>query len=68
VSVTSSIVTDIYLILVPLPMLWGTRLKLVKKIAATFVLGAGVFVLICSILKTVFLVTVSQMSVFISPV
>jgi hypothetical protein len=59
VTFTSSVVTDLYLIMVPLPMLWGTSLKLVKKLAATFVLGAGVFVLICSLLKTIFVTTVS---------
>ncbi|KAI1843998.1 hypothetical protein JX265_005820 [Neoarthrinium moseri] len=54
VTFSSSVVTDIYLIMIPLPMLWGTTLKLAKKIGSTFVLGAGVFVLVCSLLKTVF--------------
>ena len=45
--------------MVPLPMLWGTTLRLAKKLAATFVLGAGVFVLVCSLLKTVFVIVVS---------
>lgn len=40
--------------MIPLPMLWGTTLKLAKKIGSTLVLGAGVFVLVCSLLKTVF--------------
>lgn len=59
VTFASSVITDLYLIMVPLPMLWGTKLKLFKKILATFVLGAGVFVLVCSLLKTVFVTTVS---------
>ncbi|EOO02314.1 hypothetical protein UCRPA7_2195 [Phaeoacremonium minimum UCRPA7] len=54
VTFASSVVTDIYLIMIPLPMLWGTSLKLVKKIASTVVLGAGIFVLVCSMLKTIF--------------
>ncbi|TVY32617.1 hypothetical protein LSUB1_G007409 [Lachnellula subtilissima] len=57
VTFASSVITDLYLIMIPLPMLWGTSLKLVKKIAATFVLGTGVFVLVCSLLKTVFVST-----------
>ncbi|KAH8790330.1 hypothetical protein F5882DRAFT_401308 [Hyaloscypha sp. PMI_1271] len=57
VTFASSVVTDLYLIMVPLPMLWGTSLRLVKKLAATFVLGAGVFVLVCSLLKTIFVTT-----------
>ncbi|KFY93173.1 hypothetical protein V500_03873 [Pseudogymnoascus sp. VKM F-4518 (FW-2643)] len=56
VTFISSVLTDIYLIMIPIPMLWGTKLKLAKKIAATIVLGAGVFVLICSLLKTIFVI------------
>ena len=40
-------------------MLWGANLRLARKLATTFVLGAGVFVLICSLLKTIFVLTVS---------
>lgn len=58
VTFISSVLTDIYLIMIPIPMLWGTKLKLAKKIAATIVLGAGVFVLICSLLKTIFVIVV----------
>ncbi|KFY16447.1 hypothetical protein V492_01333 [Pseudogymnoascus sp. VKM F-4246] len=56
VTFISSVLTDLYLIMIPIPMLWGTKLKLAKKIAATIVLGAGVFVLICSLLKTIFVI------------
>lgn len=52
--------TDIYLILIPIPMLWKSRLKLIKKIAATVVFGAGLFVLVCAILKSVFVLVVSR--------
>ncbi|KAI1424340.1 hypothetical protein F5Y12DRAFT_462697 [Xylaria sp. FL1777] len=48
--------TDVYLILIPLPMLWGSSLKLVKKIASSIVLGAGIFVLVSATLKTVFVI------------
>ncbi|KAI8951700.1 hypothetical protein F4801DRAFT_544035 [Xylaria longipes] len=48
--------TDLYLILIPLPMLWGTSLKLIKKIASSVVLGAGIFVLVAATLKTVFVI------------
>ncbi|KAK2761670.1 hypothetical protein FQN54_001498 [Arachnomyces sp. PD_36] len=54
VSFTANIVTDIYLILIPLPMLWRSTLKTIKKVASTFVLGAGVFVLVCATLKSIF--------------
>ncbi|RHZ66748.1 uncharacterized protein CDV56_108480 [Aspergillus thermomutatus] len=50
----SNVSTDIYLILIPIPMLWKSRLKLLKKVAATIVFSAGLFVLVCAILKSVF--------------
>ncbi|KAI1250959.1 hypothetical protein MGN70_008020 [Eutypa lata] len=46
--------TDIYLILIPIPMLWMSSLKLAKKVASSIVLGAGIFVLVCAMLKTIF--------------
>ncbi|KAJ4172542.1 hypothetical protein NW754_002743 [Fusarium falciforme] len=54
VSFAANVSTDIYLIAIPLPMLWGSSLKMIKKIASTFILGAGIFVLVCAILKSVF--------------
>lgn len=59
VSFASNVATDIYLISIPLPMLWSSSLRLLKKIASTIILGAGVFVLICAILKSVFVLVVS---------
>ncbi|KAI0889716.1 uncharacterized protein GGS22DRAFT_148981 [Annulohypoxylon maeteangense] len=49
--------TDIYLILIPIPMLWGSSLRLIKKVASSVVLGAGIFVLVCAMLKTIFVTT-----------
>ncbi|KAF6525528.1 hypothetical protein HZS61_011323 [Fusarium oxysporum f. sp. conglutinans] len=54
VSFASNVSTDIYLIAIPLPMLWQSSLKVLKEIASTIVLGAGIFVLVCAILKSVF--------------
>ncbi|KAM5349277.1 hypothetical protein ACJ41O_005784 [Fusarium nematophilum] len=54
VSFAANVSTDIYLIAIPLPMLWQSSLKMMKKIASTIVLGAGIFVLVCAILKSVF--------------
>ncbi|KAK4184399.1 hypothetical protein QBC35DRAFT_506056 [Podospora australis] len=55
-SFAANVATDIYLILIPLPLLWGSRLRLVEKIASSLVLGAGIFVLVCATLKTVFVI------------
>lgn len=46
-------------------MLWKSRLKVIKKIAATVVLSAGVFVLVCATLKSVFVLVVSPNVVFV---
>ncbi|KAK0721323.1 hypothetical protein B0T21DRAFT_386227 [Apiosordaria backusii] len=56
-SFAANVTSDIYLIIIPLPLLWGSRLRLVEKIGSTLVLSAGIFVLVCATLKTVFVVT-----------
>ncbi|KAK3987622.1 hypothetical protein QBC44DRAFT_245603 [Cladorrhinum sp. PSN332] len=55
-SYAANLSTDVYLIVIPLPLLWGSRLRLVEKIGSTLVLGAGIFVLVCATLKTVFVI------------
>ncbi|KAK1994328.1 hypothetical protein LX36DRAFT_584508 [Colletotrichum falcatum] len=55
-SFAANVSTDIYLILIPIPLLWESSLRLVKKIASTIVLGAGIFVLVCATLKSVFVI------------
>ncbi|KAL7655772.1 hypothetical protein ACMYSQ_004914 [Aspergillus niger] len=54
----ANLATDPYLVLIPIPMLWKSSLKLVKKIAVTIVLGAGIFILVCATIKSVFLLVV----------
>jgi len=39
-------------------MLWKSSLKILKKVAVTIVLSAGVFVLVCATIKSVFLIVV----------
>ncbi|KAK3904349.1 hypothetical protein C8A05DRAFT_31886 [Staphylotrichum tortipilum] len=55
-SFAANISSDLYLILIPLPLLWKSRLRLIEKVASTLVLGAGIFVLVCATLKTVFVI------------
>ncbi|CAI7623357.1 unnamed protein product [Penicillium palitans] len=55
VTFASNLITDPYLIFIPIPMLWQSSLKPLKKIAATIVLSSGVFVLVCATIKSVFL-------------
>ncbi|KAM7186715.1 hypothetical protein V8F33_011638, partial [Rhypophila sp. PSN 637] len=56
-SFVSNVISDVYLILIPVPLLWGSRLRFLEKLLSTLVLGAGVFVLVCATVKTVFIVT-----------
>lgn len=45
--------------MIPLPMLWQSTLKTFKKVLSSLVLCAGVFVVVCAILKTIFVLVVS---------
>ena len=58
-SFAANVSTDIYLLLIPLPLLWESSLRLAKKIASTVVLGAGIVVLICATLKSIYVLVVS---------
>lgn len=60
VTFASNLLTDPYLILIPIPMLWQSSLKPIKKIAATIVLSSGVFILVCATIKSVSLLVVSS--------
>jgi len=55
-SFLANIFTDIYLIFIPVPLLWESTLTLPKKIASTIVLGSGIFVLVCAMLKSIFVI------------
>ncbi|KAK4136131.1 triacylglycerol lipase-like protein [Trichocladium antarcticum] len=56
-SFGANISSDLYLIMIPIPLLWGSRLRLVEKIASTLVLCAGIFVLVCATVKTAFILS-----------
>jgi hypothetical protein len=60
VSFVSNVSTDILLLLIPISMLWRSSLKPLKKIAATLVLSAGVLIVICAILKSIYIIIVSS--------
>lgn len=62
VCFVGNVVTDLYLIMIPLPMLWKSTLKLVQKVASSFVLGAGVFVLVCATVKSILVLLVGLQS------
>lgn len=62
VSFITNVLTDIFLFFIPIPMLWKSSLRLYKKMAATLVLGAGVLIIICALLKSIYVIIVSIFS------
>ena len=60
VSFVSNVSTDVFLLLIPIPMLWKSSLRLLKKVAATLVLSAGVLIIVCATLKSVYVIVVSS--------
>ncbi|KAL2757019.1 hypothetical protein ACRALDRAFT_1081040 [Sodiomyces alcalophilus JCM 7366] len=52
-----NVLTDLYLLSIPLPLLWGTRLKPYKKVGMIILFGGGIFVIVCATLRCVYIVT-----------
>ncbi|KAG9203139.1 hypothetical protein G6514_003662 [Epicoccum nigrum] len=52
-----NVLTDLFLLFIPMPMLWKSSLHFYKKIATTVVLSAGVFIVICAVLKIIYVNT-----------
>jgi hypothetical protein len=61
VSFVSNVSTDVYLLFIPIPMLWASSLKLLKKLATTMLLSAGLLIIICAILKSIYVIVVRTM-------
>ncbi|KAJ4985320.1 hypothetical protein SVAN01_09171 [Stagonosporopsis vannaccii] len=56
VSFVLNVSTDIFLFFIPIPMLWKSSLQLYKKVAATSVLSAGLLIIICATLKSIYVI------------
>ncbi|KAI9163572.1 hypothetical protein HJFPF1_05189 [Paramyrothecium foliicola] len=54
---TFNVVTDLYLLSIPLPMLWGARLGKWRKFSLIFLFSGGVFVVVCATLRATLIVT-----------
>lgn len=61
VTFVTNVSTDIFLPMIPIPMLWKSGLQLYKKIAATLVLSAGILIIICAILESIYVIIVSSL-------
>lgn len=58
--VSLNIVTDLYLILIPIPMLWGAQIPKVKKIGLVVLFSGGIFVMVAGLLRCVLILKVCQ--------
>lgn len=56
-----NITTDLYIISVPLPMLWGSSLKPLKKVGFMIVFSGGILVVVCATLRCVLIVMVRRL-------
>jgi hypothetical protein len=67
VTFVTNVSTDFFLFMIPIPMLWKSTLRLYKKIAATLVLSAGLLIIICATLKSIYVIVVSIVSFVFQP-
>lgn len=58
-----NVLTDFYLMSIPLPLLWKSRVSRIKKAALLFCFSGGIFVTMAGILRCVLIVTVSVSTV-----
>jgi hypothetical protein len=56
-----NVATDLYIISVPLPMLWGSSLKPLKKVGLMILFSGGLFVVVCATLRCVLIVLVRHL-------
>ena len=54
-----NVITDLYLLSIPLRMLWAAALKPLKKAGLMVLFGGGVLVIACATLRCVLIITVS---------
>lgn len=63
VYLSFNVFTDLYLISIPLPMLWKANLRPLRKLGLMILLSGGLFVVVCAILRSILIVTVSRVPV-----
>ncbi|WAO86049.1 Hypothetical protein NCS54_00330400 [Fusarium falciforme] len=52
-TVTLNIATDIYLLIIPVSMLWGAQIPKVKKIGLVVLFSGGIFVMVAGLLRSI---------------
>ncbi|RFU73934.1 hypothetical protein TARUN_8315 [Trichoderma arundinaceum] len=51
-----NVTTDLYIISIPVPMLWGSSLKPLKKVGLMILFSGGLFVVVCATLRCVLII------------
>lgn len=59
VTLGLNVSTDIYLMSIPIPMLWRATMKPMKKIGLIVLFSGGAFVTVAGVLRCILIVTVS---------
>lgn len=59
VTVVLNVLTDIYLMSIPIPMLWSSSLRPFKKAGLILLFSGGAFVTVAGVLRCVLIITVS---------
>ncbi|CCF38166.1 hypothetical protein CH063_09322 [Colletotrichum higginsianum] len=57
VTVVLNVITDLYLLSIPIPMLWGAQLPLRKKLGLIVLFSGGIFVTMAGILRCVLIIS-----------
>lgn len=57
VTVVLNVITDLYLLTIPIPLLWKASLRAGKKIGLIFLFSGGIFVTLAGILRCVLIIT-----------
>ncbi|KAI1170027.1 hypothetical protein F4777DRAFT_592250 [Nemania sp. FL0916] len=52
-----NIISDLYLLSIPIPMLWNTTLALPKKLGLIVLFSGGVFIIVCALIRAILIVT-----------
>lgn len=63
VTLVLNVVTDIYLICIPVPLLWKSSLRPLKKAGLIILFSGGLFVTVAGVLRCVLILSVSTRTV-----
>ncbi|KAI0403698.1 hypothetical protein F4802DRAFT_570704 [Xylaria palmicola] len=57
VSLVLNVTTDLYLIVIPVSLLWNTSLKVTKRLGLVILFSGSVFIIFCAVFRTILMIT-----------